>query len=185
MFKEFDVLGLDLCPAVDSVYQCDFLHIPIEDKTVVEHQTVLSLKSASFHCVLFSFLLEYFPSASQRLKCCEKAKQLLIEDGILIIITPDSKAAHSNSKVMKSWKEALALIGLKRIKYEKLQHAHCMAFRNTSVEKLTYDRELLASMIFIPQDLQEFQEVDQDKTKYERYTEEELAEGFSYLPSFH
>ena len=65
-FEELDVLPLDLCPALESVYQCDFLTVPVGEITILENQSVLSLASSSFHCVgittvfchitLFSFL---------------------------------------------------------------------------------------------------------------------------------
>lgn len=209
-YEELDVLPIDLCPALGSVYHCDFLKVPVGEKSILDGQNVLSLATSHFHCigiqylyklttfflflavsshtilnvVVFSFLLEYFPSSSQRWSCCEKAYLLLVEEGILIIITPDSKAAHSNTKVMRSWTEALAAIGLKRIKYEKLQHAHCMAFRKVSVDtELTReDRELLAPKMYIPQDFHN-RSVSDSETKDEvKFTEEELAEGFTYLP---
>nr|SVE83965.1 EOG090X0FUY [Daphnia pulex] len=182
-FEELDVLPVDLCPALESVYQCDFLTVPVGEKTFLEDQSVLSLASSSFHCVVFSFLLEYFPSCSQRWTCCEKAQQLLMEEGVLVIITPDSKAAHSNSKVMRSWREALESIGLNRIKYEKLLHAHCMAFRKTSIDPPTSeDRPLLASKMYIPQDFHSQSDSEQEENDHIKFTEEELAEGFTYLP---
>ena len=135
---------------------------------------------------MFSFLLEYFPSSKQRWTCCEKAQQLLMEEGVLLIITPDSKAAHSNSKVMRSWREALDAIGLKRIKYEKLLNAHCMAFRKTSVdpsqELTSQDRECLASKMYIPQDFNNQSDSEHEEKDDIKFTEEELAEGFTYLP---
>ncbi|XP_057376182.1 S-adenosylmethionine sensor upstream of mTORC1-like isoform X2 [Daphnia carinata] len=115
-YEELNVLPIDLYPALESVYQCDFLNVPLGKTTVIDGQNVLSLATNQFHCIVFSFLLEYFPSPSQRWTCCEKANLLLLREGILIIITPDSKAAHSNSKVMRSWREALSVIGFKRIK---------------------------------------------------------------------
>nr|SVE73884.1 EOG090X0FUY [Daphnia atkinsoni] len=183
-YEELDVLPIDLCPALGSVYHCDFLKIPIGEKSILDGQNVLSLATSHFHCIVFSFLLEYFPSSSQRWSCCEKAYMLLVEEGILIIITPDSKAAHSNTKVMRSWREALAAIGLKRIKYEKLQHAHCMAFRKVSVDtELTReDRELLAPKMYIPQDFHNRSDSDSETKNEVKFTEEELAEGFMYLP---
>ena len=188
-FEEFDVLPIDLCPALESVYQCDFLKVSVGEKTILEDQCVSSLAASNFQCIIFSFLLEYFPSSLQRWTCCEKAQQLLEEEGVLIIITPDSKAAHSNSKVMKSWREALAAIGLKRIKYEKLQHAHCMAFRKISIDRLTpssaLDQQHLASMMYIPQDLHNLSDSEHEDIKDALiFTEEELAEGFTELPMF-
>lgn len=182
-FPELDVLAIDLCPALESVYQCDFLQVAVGEKTVISNnRRTSSLAANHFHCVVFSFLLEYFPSPSQRWTCCKKAQQLLVEEGVLVIITPDSKAAHSNAQIMRSWREALAQIGLKRIKYEKLPHAHCLAFRKTQIvlDSLKNDQEL-ASMMSIPQDFHH--NVDQEESNhYEPFTEEELVEGFSHLP---
>ena len=36
------------------------------------------------------YLLEYLPTASQRYECVRKSVQLLSEDGLLCIVTPDS-----------------------------------------------------------------------------------------------
>ncbi|XP_045036851.1 S-adenosylmethionine sensor upstream of mTORC1-like [Daphnia magna] len=189
-YEELDVLSIDLCPALESVYQCDFLNIPLGKTTVIDGQSVLSLATNQFHCIgilcIFFLLLEYFPSPSQRWTCCEKAHLLLLREGILIIITPDSKAAHSNSKVMRSWREALSAIGFKRIKYEKLQHAHCMAFRKNSVESVlkAEDRELLASKMYIPQDFYNPSDSENEEKDEIKFTEAELAEGFTNLPLF-
>lgn len=176
-------MAIDLCPAVESVYACDFLNVDVNQATVIEEGLVQSLKTEQFHCVVFSFLLEYLPSPVQRWTCCCKAQQVLVDEGLLIIITPDSKAAHSNSKVMRSWREALETIGFKRIKYEKLPHAHCMAFRkNDNPEVDETGNAAAASKMYIPQDSQSFSDDDDDC--YIRYTEEELLEGFSQLPDF-
>nr|SVE93945.1 EOG090X0FUY [Scapholeberis mucronata] len=187
-YTELDVLPIDLCPALDSVYKCDFLLVPVTESTVIDSNSASSLAAGSFHCVVFSFFLEYLPSSSQRWSCCEKAQQLLVEEGILIIITPDSKAPHSNSKVMKSWREALASIGLKRIKYEKLQHAHCMAFRKLPAQEKEISNQPPISpqqMMYIPQDFNSTSDSDDDEFKVNtlHFTAEELVNGFNELPT--
>ena len=182
-FEELEVTAVDLCPAVESVYECDFLNVPIQQDMKIYDGKILSLQSNYFQCVIFSFLLEYLPSPAQRWTCCCKAQQVLVDEGLLIIITPDSKAAHSNAKVMKSWREALESIGFKRIKYEKLQHALCMAFRKHDIVNFDDMDKDVASKMYIPQDLQHSSDSDDDDC-YIRYTEEELMEGFSELPEF-
>lgn len=183
-YEDLDVMAVDLCPAVDSVYQCDFLTVPIQQDMIIDEGKVLSLKRNHFQCVIFSFLLEYLPSPAQRWACCCKAQKVLTDEGLLLIITPDSKAAHSNAKVMKSWREAMETIGFKRIKYEKLQHAHCMAFRkNDNIEPEDIAAQDVSAKMYIPQDHQNFSDSDDDDC-YIRYTEEELLEGFSELPKF-
>lgn len=132
-FDDFDVLPIDIAPAVDEVYECDFLTVDlIEDNEppADNHSKMITkLKSGYFDVIVFSLLLEYLPTSEQRLKCCEKAYQLLAPEGIFIVITPDSKHVGANAKIMKTWRYALALMGFGRIKYEKLEHITCMAFR--------------------------------------------------------
>ena len=186
-FDKLDVLAIDLCPARDSVYQCDFLNVLIADlgSHQIEMNNVISLQPLSFNCVVFSFLLEYFPSPLQRWNCCLKAQQLLCDEGLLIIITPDSKACHSNSKMMKSWREALSTIGLKRIRYQKLLHAHCMAFRKTCSNIV--DNQDTAKKMYIVQD---FNNQGNNSDGKDRciitpcFNAEELVEGFSLLPHY-
>ena len=187
--EELDVLAVDLHPALDSVYQCDFLKVPLTDKTVMTTSTgkeVESLAHNQFHCVVFSFLLEYLPTAAQRWTCCVKGEQLLMEEGLLIIITPDSKAAHANAPMMRSWRSALSSIGLERVRYEKLQHAHCMAFRKTGAgHQSTVDHNHLAQMIYIPQDFAKDSEDEEEEFHhFDRPNDDDLADAFALLPSF-
>lgn len=137
-FNEFNVIPIDIAPAVDDVYECDFLNVELTG-TIDTEKTMNSTEGASkkitklnvnsFDVVVFSLLLEYLPTSEQRIMCCEKAYQLLAAEGIFIIITPDSKHVGANAKIMKTWRYALALMGFGRIKYEKLEHITCMAFR--------------------------------------------------------
>lgn len=132
-FDDFIVLPIDIAPAVDEVYECDFLNVDlIEDNEPPADNSlkmITKLKSSYFDVIVFSLLLEYLPTSEQRLKCCEKAYQLLAPEGIFIVITPDSKHVGANAKIMKTWRYALALMGFGRIKYEKLEHITCMVFR--------------------------------------------------------
>lgn len=139
----FEVIAIDLCPANAFVKKCDFLEVKCLD-----HVDIPSLKTGSeitelpkehFNVVLFSLLLEYLPSNEQRILCCKKAYQLLKPEGILIIITPDSKHVGANAQLMKAWRYTLAGLGFMRIKYEKLTHLHCIVFRKC-LFKPTADR---------------------------------------------
>lgn len=150
------VTAIDLCPASPSVHRCDFLSTPITQETRIEGESVISLAASSFDCVLFSLLLEYLPVPELRWQCCQKAYQILDREGLLIIITPDSKSAHCNAHEMKSWKNALATLGLRRVRYDKLLHTHCMAFRKTLNGPPTdQSPDGVAAMMYIPQDRQE------------------------------
>ncbi|KAI8039492.1 hypothetical protein M5D96_006903 [Drosophila gunungcola] len=50
------------------------------------------------------------PSAEQRLQCCRKAYDLLLPEGILVLITPDSQHVGKNAHLMKNWRYSLARI---------------------------------------------------------------------------
>lgn len=133
-FPEFQVTAIDIAPAIDDVFECDFLNVDIDDNMIYSqtnenHPSIIQLQMKQFHVIVFSLLLEYLPTSEQRLKCCEKAYTLLQNEGILCIITPDSKHPGVNAKLMKTWRYALAQLGFGRIKIEKLEHITCMVFR--------------------------------------------------------
>lgn len=135
-FEEFEVTALDIAPAREDVIECDFLNVEVNagnmdsDASPVDTADKLtSLRENTYDAIVFSLLLEYMPASEQRICCCEKAYRLLKNEGILIIITPDSKHVGANAKLMKTWRYALALMGFSRVKYEKLEHITCMVFR--------------------------------------------------------
>lgn len=129
-FKEFEVTGLDIAPAYEhGVYKADFLTLNISDSSEFNEREVLSLERNSFHVVVFSFLLEYLPTPAPRYESCVKARQLLKENGILVILTPDSCHQQRNNLIIRGWKEALLQIGYQRVYYEKKQHFHGLVFR--------------------------------------------------------
>lgn len=135
-FEQFEVTAIDIAPATDAVIECDFLNVDIDEggseagiSFVNNDNKLTSLRANTYDAVVFSLLLEYMPASEQRICCCEKAYRLLKTEGILIIITPDSKHVGANAKLMKTWRYALALMGFSRVKYEKLEHITCMVFR--------------------------------------------------------
>lgn len=135
IYNEFRVTAIDIAPATDEVYECDFLNVAVGESTEITQildaptQSVRQFGRSSFHVIVFSLLLEYLPTSEQRLKCCEKAYELLRNEGLLCIITPDSKHLNVNARLMKTWRYALAQLGFGRIKIEKLEHITCMVFR--------------------------------------------------------
>lgn len=158
---EFNVTAIDIAPAVPEVLQCDFLNLEVTDaaqQTLQLNGTIKALPATSFDVIVFSLLLEYLPTSDQRIRCCEKALALLRPEGLLIIITPDSKHVGANAKLMKTWRYTLAMLGLSRIKYDKLEHITCMAFRKCPNQAVAqrwahiHKEEYMEFKIEIPQD---------------------------------
>lgn len=150
-----------------SVFHCDFLHLRTTKPLQVANDTMTTfinnlkdpvewLPRESFHVVVFSLLLEYFPAPYQRWISCQKAHELLMYNGILVIVTPDSSHQNRNAGMMKSWKVAIESIGFKRWRYVKQEHLHCMVFRKIEVSEKdkheSFLKGITPDMIYIPQD---------------------------------
>lgn len=163
-FDEFLTVGIDIVPAVESVYKCDFLNLQLQpplqlSRDAVEaflrqlHSPIDSLPAQLFNVVVFSLLLSYFPSPYQRWICCKKAHELLELHGLLLIITPDSSHQNRHALMMRSWRVAVESLGFKRYKYVKYAHMHLIAFRKVS---LATTSDLVSQnypeMLYIPQD---------------------------------
>lgn len=117
--------------------------------------SITSLPGESFHVVVFSLLLEYLPSPQQRWTCCKKAHRLLMLDGLLLIVSPDSHHQQRNAPMMKSWKMAVESLGFSRWRYVKQEHLHCIAFRKTRCpvdDGSDLGEAAAATMLYIPQD---------------------------------
>nr|XP_042902833.1 S-adenosylmethionine sensor upstream of mTORC1 isoform X2 [Parasteatoda tepidariorum] len=183
-FPIFECLAIDITPATKDVVQCDFLKLKVlhENDDACNHAD-LRILYESIDIVVFSLVLEYLPAREQRFKFCLKAWDVLRKNGLLIIITPDSKSLQHNAPMMKSWKKCLEHIGFFRFKYEKLTHLHCMAFRKTNrILDSSFCLQSLSELMFIPQD---FKKYELSKTYTERAEHENLnvIQQFSVLPS--
>ncbi|EHA99601.1 hypothetical protein GW7_16147, partial [Heterocephalus glaber] len=196
-FEEFLTVGIDIVPAVESVYKCDFLNLQLQQPLQLAQDAIDaflkqlknpidSLPGELFHVVVFSLLLSYFPSPYQRWICCKKAHELLMLNGLLLIITPDSSHQNRHAMMMKSWKIAIESLGFKRFKYSKFSHMHLMAFRKTSL-KTTSDlvSRNYPGMLYIPQDFNSIEDEEYSNPScYVRsdIEDEQLAYGFTELP---
>ncbi|NXT92013.1 SAMTR protein, partial [Anhinga rufa] len=196
-FEEFLTVGIDIVPAVESVYKCDFLNLQIQQPLQLAQDAIDaflkqlknpidSLPGELFHVVVFSLLLSYFPSPYQRWICCKKAHELLVLNGLLLVITPDSSHQNRRAVMMKSWKIAIESLGFKRFKYSKFSHMHLMAFRKTSLQTTS---DLVSrnypGMLYIPQDFNSIEDEEYSNTScYVRSDteDEQLACGFMELP---
>lgn len=168
---------------MQTVYKCDFLSVdvdlPLSSPSAVDayfdslftlsterrHTPgLVRLVSDSFHVVVFSLLLEYLPTSSQRVRCCQQAWRLLAVDGLLVIVTPDSRRQHRNRRVAADWRRDIESIGFTRWRYEKLEHVHCMAFRKVTVGDVSGQQRIEPGLptsenpLRIPQD----REIDDD-----------------------
>uniref|UniRef100_A0A3P9MMG1 S-adenosylmethionine sensor upstream of mTORC1 n=1 Tax=Oryzias latipes TaxID=8090 RepID=A0A3P9MMG1_ORYLA len=196
-FDEFLTVGIDIVPAVESVYKCDFLNLQLQQPLqlagdAVEaflrqlHNPIDALPAQLFHVVVFSLLLSYFPSPYQRWICCKKAHELLELHGLLLIITPDSSHQNRHALMMRSWRVAVESLGFKRYKYVKYSHMHLIAFRKVS---LATSSDLVSrnypEMLYIPQDFNSNEEEDcadvpaQSRSEFE---DDQLAWSFNELP---
>lgn len=184
----FDVLPIDLAPAVENVVKCDFLSVPLETKLNISKNICLKLPLSSFDIVVFSLFLEYFPLPQQRYRCCEKAYNVLKPGGLLVIATPDSSHASYNSKLMKNWKISLSNLGFWRIKYEKLAHLHCMIFRKCLLEEIPKNwlrsskfTSAVEELIIIPQDSTDYCKILKKSKVVEKRDDNVVANLFSEL----
>ncbi|KAH9496539.1 25S rRNA (adenine2142-N1)-methyltransferase [Bulinus truncatus] len=107
--ENFEVVGIDLSPATQTVLKCDFLRLettkwpnPLTYDLTCLSSPITHLPQSSFHVVVFSLLLEYMPSSLQRWQCCVRAHELLAANGLLLIITPDSHRQVFSSCVFKN-----------------------------------------------------------------------------------
>ncbi|XP_062856809.1 S-adenosylmethionine sensor upstream of mTORC1 [Trichomycterus rosablanca] len=197
-FDEFLTVGIDIVPAVESVYKCDFLNLQLQQPLQLAgdafnafihylHDPIDALPAQLFHVVVFSLLLSYFPSPYQRWLCCKKAHELLTLHGLLLIITPDSSHQGRHALMMRSWRVAIESLGFRRYKYVKFSHMHMLAFRKVSA---TTSSDLVShnypEMLYIPQD---FGAVDDGEVFMESYQpvrsdfeDEQVALSFSELP---
>nr|KAF6468976.1 base methyltransferase of 25S rRNA 2-like protein [Molossus molossus] len=196
-FEEFLTVGIDIVPAVETVYKCDFLNLQLQQPLQLAQDAIDaflkqlknpidSLPGELFHVVVFSLLLSYFPSPYQRWICCKKAHELLMLNGLLLIITPDSSHQNRHAMMMKSWKIAIESLGFKRFKYSKFSHMHLMAFRKIS---LTTTSDLVSrnypGMLYIPQDFNSIEDEEYSNPSCcvrSDIEDEQLAYGFTELP---
>lgn len=175
-FKDFDIfdtIAIDLLPANEYVFQCDFLSVPIikldnctapcinvtdtiKDSEKSENK-ITSLSENHFDVVVFSLLLTYIPCPEKRLNLCQRAYKVLKVNGLLLIVSPDSCHQNKHAKIMKQWKFSIENLGFERIKYQKDEHLHLLAFRKVSINYL-WDNKLIDIYrqsehgLFIPQD---------------------------------
>ena len=138
--------------------ECDFLSVPIHDKTDHIPRAPSPLKqkilyAENYDIVVFSLLLSYLPLPQQRLKCCIRAHRLLRLHGLLLLITPDSSHQNKHAPMMKAWKFCIESIGFHRWKYFKDTHLHCVAFRKITAIQPDCEKLMQAPyQLYIPQD---------------------------------
>ncbi|XP_023227298.1 probable methyltransferase BMT2 homolog isoform X2 [Centruroides sculpturatus] len=190
VYPEYQCTAIDLTPAVENVLQCDFLQLKISSQpkvsNLLQSEALTELSECTFDVVVFSLVLEYLPAPKQRFVFCQKAWKLLKYDGLLLIVTPDSKKQHCNAPMMKKWRLALEHIGFQRIAYEKQRHMHCMAFRKLFVESNDKTDDDIIQLLSIPQDFHHYEDDSLHEEQRERTEEENenIQICFTELPAF-
>ena len=193
-FKQFNFLNvypIDLYPATSDVKKCDFLQVTVKNLNSNEwsfKDNMSELPSNFFNVVVFSLFLEYLPSPKQRFIACLNAYKCLKENGLLLIVTPDSKHASANASLMKNWKISAACIGFNRIRLEKLKYLYCMAFRKSIFNKypsLLYNIQTDCckpeEMFIIPQDSVDYDLKSNPEIVFEK-DESDVRCAFNELP---
>ena len=169
VFENLDVVAVDIAPSTPSVIKCDFLQVEIGANThVSEDKQIQTLGRKSFNVVIFCMLLEYLPSTRQRFQCIKKSVELLMEDGLLCIVTPDSSHQAKNMHQIKSWRRGLQRMGMRNVAYHKSKHFHGIVCRKpsqivhdlTKEESANEDMDNVEEMFFILQDSVKDCEVD-------------------------
>lgn len=192
-FQKFDFLQvypIDLCPGMKTVKKCNFIDVEIRDINTSNWfcDELKLIPSNYFDIVVFSLFLEYLPSPELRYICCEKAYNCLKSNGVLLIVTPDSKHSSANASVMKSWKIAAGCLGFVRTRLEKLKYLYCMAFRKAIssaypllLYKINVQEADPKKLFIIPQDSVNYKK-EITETPNQKYEEAELMEAFTELP---
>merc|ERR1712029_553484 len=131
--ERLDVTAIDLQPpqnTQDPVFKCDFYRVPLSDdiQSISDEGEVLALKRGSFDVVVFCLLLEYLPLPKMRHAICRRAREVMADWGVLLIVTPDSSHQAKNELQIKCWRLALLKMGHVRVYVEKLPHARCLGF---------------------------------------------------------
>ena len=133
----------DLQPSTKTVLACDWLRVKMsEDETTIdapgddeEFHRLVSVREHSYHALVFSLVLSYVPTASQRGEMVRRARLALMNRGmgLLFIITPHSTdkghCPHKSLPILKEWRESIEALGFERVIYERQRSLHCLAFR--------------------------------------------------------
>ena len=166
---------MSVLPLLQTVFECDFLQVGLSSKPpppppppplssttlppinlLGSTPVIRELPAGWFDVVVFSLLLSYLPSPSQRMTCCLKAHQALKTHGLLLVLTPDSSHQNRHAALMKDWRTAMEALGFHRWRYAKLSHLHCMALRKTRTSvDYTAVCEQYGGLLAIPQDSHE------------------------------
>ena len=147
--------------------------------TTTTTTTITTINSSSYDVIILSLLLEYLPSPYQRYQCCEKAYQILSPNGILAIITPDSKHQGANSILYQLWRVTLANLGFIRVRYDKQSHFHGLVFRKSlsrAVCKLDSIRFLNNAKKTSLSVRDKLKGIDYDKVMFEMYIPQDFVQ---------
>ena len=83
-------------------------------KNLTHSRNLTQLHGDSYDVVVFSLLLSYLPSTSQRMSCCVNAHRVLRLHGLLLIVTPDSSHQNRHAALMVGWRTCIEALGFHR-----------------------------------------------------------------------
>lgn len=193
-FNYIESTAIDIAPANETVHRCDFLKMPLSNENEISfvESKLVALPNKYFDVVVFSLVLEYLPTSNQRMDLCRNAYEVLKFEGILIIITPDSKHIGANARLMKNWRYTLSLMGFSRINITKLAHITCMVFRKALFKEVPqrwaeiHKEEYMENVINIPQDFNHFESSGSESCEVVKVEKPEdlnlMKVNFSELP---
>jgi len=163
-YSELRTTALDIFPASEDVYQCDFLKVKVGDSTIIHPPTkgsheppandpayelpktslnvskVSQLKKEHYDVVIFSYLLSYLPLPAIRRDCCAKAYELLKPGGILVIMSPDPEVTSDNAFIFMCWRVTLARLGFHKVLYKKCDYFHGNVYRKALCKEVLEEK---------------------------------------------
>jgi hypothetical protein len=158
----FDVLGVDLYPANQSVLQCDFLNVNVSSPDIPlrtapaidiidgkDYQRVVSIPAQSYDAACMCLVLSYLPEPNQRLQMVQNAWAVLKDPsaddgpephrtGLLVIVEKLSVFGNNSSsrKYINEWRDSIEKIGFDMVSAQCLSstdnHAYGMVFRKVN-----------------------------------------------------
>eukprot|EP00929_Paragymnodinium_shiwhaense_P091555 TRINITY_DN51480_c0_g1_i1.p2 TRINITY_DN51480_c0_g1~~TRINITY_DN51480_c0_g1_i1.p2 ORF type:complete len:228 (-),score=52.26 TRINITY_DN51480_c0_g1_i1:492-1175(-) len=140
-FSDLSAVALDLYPTDPRTLRCDFLKVDVSDRVdeplfSEDGREVMELPAKSFDVAVFSLVLCSVVSPLDRTRMLAKARQLLAEPGLLLIVEVPStglgpRGHGAEPGLLKEWQEVIEDVGFTTWRYQHLQKSHALSFITT------------------------------------------------------